>query len=140
MHLNTQHFFIHQTGENMSTTTYTIFQSNVKSQLDGTISLTIKDEAAGYGEASMVIDGITFKALTMDNWTCYDDKNKMIWVFYPDAKLERDSNRYQNPKNRDPDLSKYTSAIGYTFASYPNAKHSKTIMVPPKSGGGTGGN
>lgn len=123
----------------MTTTIYTIFQSNVKTQVDGTITLTVKDEATGYGEASMVIDGIKFDKQVMDNWTCYDDKNKMIWVFYPDAKLERDRAKYPNPVNKDPDLGQYKTAIGYSFVSYPNAKQSKRIMAPPKNGNGTGG-
>lgn len=121
----------------MSTTTYTIFQSNNKEQVNGTITMEVTDESAGTGNVSMLIGGVKFAA-TMDNWTCYDDKNEMIWVFYPDAQSQRDRSKYPfpSPGNDNPD--NYNTAIGYTFVSYPKVG-SEEPMIPPNKGSGTGG-
>lgn len=122
----------------MTTTTYTIYQSDLKSQVDGKITIEVTNELAGIGTVSMEIDEKKLGPLKMNNWVCYDYSNKMIWVFYPDAKNERDTEKYKYPAVDQRNPATFRVSVGYNFLSFPKEAE-PAPMIPPNSGTGTGG-
>ncbi|WP_154224442.1 hypothetical protein [Marinicella rhabdoformis] len=124
----------------MSNKTYQINQSNNQGQVGINIILEIDSHESGSGSATLMVGKDQLGPIKMNNWTCYDTNENMLWVFTPNVIVELDQANFKYNNSKAP--SEYNSMIGYTFSPLPCDKEDITegMLTKPDDGSGTGGN